>query len=117
MKLVTALALLLPAVAGACMSMEAPSALPAVGRIVAEPGLEAVVDPNARIEQLADGFDWSEGPVWIRERGYLLLSDVPANTMYRWSERDGASVFLRPSGYAGSEAGIFREPGSNGLIR
>ena len=87
----------------------------AVGRIERNaPALDALIAPDARIEKLADGFQWSEGPVWIRDGGYLLLSDVPANKMYRWSERDGLSVFLDPSGAAGSG---FREPGSNGLIR
>jgi gluconolactonase len=75
-----------------------------------------MIAAGTAIERLADGFQWSEGPVWIPEGGYLLLSDVPANKMYCWSERDGLSVFLEPSGYAGSEVGIFREPGSNGLI-
>ena len=79
--------------------------------------LDALIPPDARIERLAEGFRWSEGPVWISEARYLLLSDVPANRMYRWSERDGLSVFLEPSGYSGPPTDIFREPGSNGLIR
>lgn len=77
--------------------------------------LDAVVAPGAVIELLADGFVWSEGPVWVRDGGYLLFSDVPANIMHRWSEADGASVFLQPSGYDGPPTAGFREPGSNGL--
>lgn len=93
-------------------------AFPTIGRIHREaPALDALVPRDARIERLAEGFTWSEGPVWIEEQDCLLLSDVPANRMYRWSEADGLSVFLDPSGYEGNEAGIFREPGSNGLIR
>ena len=89
-----------------------------VGRIVAEaPDLARLVAPDARIEKLAEGFRWSEGPVWIESGRFLLLSDVPANRMYRWSEQDGLSVFLDPSGYDGPDPGRFREPGSNGLIR
>lgn len=89
-----------------------------IGHIHREaPALDALIAPDARIERLAEGFTWSEGPVWIEEQDCLLLSDVPANKMYRWSEEDGLSVFLEPSGYEGSETGIFREPGSNGLIR
>lgn len=88
-----------------------------VGRIHADsPALAALVSPGTRIEKLAEGFTWSEGPVWIREGGYLLLSDVPANRIYRWSEADGLSIFLEPSGYDGPEPELFREPGSNGLI-
>lgn len=97
-------------------SMPANAARPTVGSIRRlSPGLDAVVGKDARIEQLAQGFAWSEGPVWIRDGGYLLFSDVPANVMYRWSEADGASVFLKPSGYDGPPTRIFREPGSNGL--
>ena len=100
------------------MSPDAHPPYPPVGTIVREAaGLDALVAPDARIERLAGGFIWSEGPVWIGEGRYLLLSDVPGNKMYRWSQQDGLSVFLDPSGYAGPESGIFREPGSNGLIK
>jgi gluconolactonase len=77
--------------------------------------MEAVAAPDALIEQLADGFVWSEGPVWVKDGGYLVFSDVPANTMYRWSQAQGASVFLKPSGYDGPPTTIFRESGSNGM--
>ena len=81
------------------------------------PGLDAVIDPRAPIEKLADGFRWSEGPVWVRQGGgFLLFSDVPANRMHRWSEQDGLSVFLDPSGLAGPIPPSLREAGSNGLI-
>ena len=105
-------------VTGGCVSTEPAPTFQAVGTIYREGrALDRLVADGAAIERLADGFRWSEGPVWIPHGGYLLLSDVPANKMYRWSERDGLSVFLEPSGYGGSETGIFREPGSNGLIR
>ena len=80
------------------------------------PGLDALIDPAAPIEKLADGFTWSEGPAWVRRGGYLLFSDVPANRMHRWSEHDGISVFLDPSGLAGPIPPSLREAGSNGLI-
>jgi gluconolactonase len=91
-------------------------ASPRSGIVAIDAGLDRLVPPNSKIERLGGGFTWSEGPVWIAQGEYLLLSDAPANTMYRWSEKDGLSVFLKPSGYAGDEPGIFREPGSNGLI-
>src|SRR5690348_11730564 len=95
----------------------APTPRQSVGEIVREaPALDALVAPGTRIEKLAEGFQWTEGPVWVAHGRYWLFSDVPGNTMYRWSEKDGASIFLKPSGYAGSDATIFREPGSNGLI-
>ena len=89
-----------------------------VGRIERlAPGLDALIDPHAPIEKLAEGFTWSEGPAWVRrDGGYLLFSDVPANRMHRWSERDGLSVFLEPSGLAGPVPSSLREAGSNGLI-
>ena len=60
---------------------------PTIGHIHREtPALDALIAPDARIERLAGGFTWSEGPVWIDEQDCLLLSDVPANKMYRWSE-------------------------------
>nr|WP_165186264.1 SMP-30/gluconolactonase/LRE family protein [Caulobacter soli] len=77
--------------------------------------LDAVIAPEAEIQQLAEGFIWSEGPVWVREGGYLVFSDVPGNVMYRWSEADGVSEFMNPSGYAGPPTDAFAEPGSNGM--
>lgn len=109
--------------AAAALSFAAGAAVPArhayehVGHIERlAPGLDALIDPNARIEKLAEGFAWSEGPVWVRQGGYLLFSDVPGNRMHRWSERDGLSVFLEPSGLAGPVPPSLREAGSNGLI-
>lgn len=78
--------------------------------------LDAIVAPEAKVEKLAEGFDWAEGPVWIRSGNYLLFTDVPANTLYRWSAIDGVSIFLKPSGYEGRDLTGLREPGANGLI-
>jgi gluconolactonase len=77
-----------------------------------DPALDALVAPDARPEVLAQGYKWSEGPVWTG--GGLLFSDVPNNVVWRWQEGAGASEFLRPSGYTGS-APRGGEPGSNGL--
>ena len=81
---------------------------------VIDPMFFALIPATTAIEKLASGFDWSEGPVWIKKGGYLLFSDVPSNTVYRWSPGGGVRVHLKPSGYTGSipRAG---EPGSNGL--
>jgi gluconolactonase len=81
-----------------------------------DPALDDIVPSDWRIEKLAEGFEWSEGPVWMNAGSYLLLSDVPGNTMYRWSEREGLSIFLQPSGYAGPHPELFAEPGTNGLF-
>lgn len=79
------------------------------------PALDTLIPRDAKVERVAEGFTWSEGPVWVREGGYLLFSDVPENKMYRWREGEGATLFLQPSGYAGTDLSPFREAGSNGL--
>lgn len=78
------------------------------------PELDALLAPEAHMEKLADGFDWSEGPVWLRKEQAVVFSDVPRNKVHRWSERDGLSVYLEPSGYTGHSRND-RELGSNGL--
>jgi len=88
---------------------------PPLGKIERiSPKLDELIAPNTEIEKLAEGFDWSEGPVWMKKGNYLLFSDVPSNTVYMWREGEGITLFLKPSGYTGS---IPRggEPGSNGL--
>lgn len=80
-----------------------------------DPAFDALVAPNVRIEKLAEGFVWSEGPVWID--GTLIFSDVPTNVAYRWRPgQTQAEVFLKPSGGAESVPGV-SQPGSNGLGR
>lgn len=91
---------------------------PNIGRIERHaPLLDTLIDPDEPVEELADGFIWAEGPVWIPERNALFFSDVPANRMYRWTESEGVTLYLSPSGYEGNDPIAFREPGSNGLIR
>lgn len=85
------------------------------GRIVRlDSALDAIVSESAAIEKLAGGFSFTEGPVWIPE-GYLLFSDIPENTIYKWSPDTGIEVFRKPSGCdrIGVAPGVFR--GSNGL--
>ena len=79
-------------------------------------GLDAIVSPTAKIKKLASGFQFTEGPVWVRDGGYLLFSDPNANKIYRWSPDDGqVSVFRTKSGYTGVDIGEYKQPGSNGL--
>ena len=80
-----------------------------------DPALDALIDPNARVEQLADGFAWTEGPVWRRDKGYLLFSDIPHNTVWKWNEAEGLSIYMRPAGYAFGTNPPGRELGTNGL--
>jgi gluconolactonase len=75
--------------------------------------LDALVQPGARIEQIAEGFQFTEGPVWTD--GSLLFSDPNANRIYRWSEAGGLAVYRERSGYDGSDIADYKQPGSNGL--
>ncbi|UBF24310.1 SMP-30/gluconolactonase/LRE family protein [Kovacikia minuta CCNUW1] len=80
-----------------------------------DPALDAIVPQNAKIEKLASGFQFTEGPVWVRDGGYLLFSDPNANTIYRWSSDGQVSIFRTKSGYTGVDIGEYKQPGSNGL--
>jgi gluconolactonase len=73
-----------------------------------------LLDSGTAIEVIAEGYKWSEGPVYISDSDYLLFSDVPANRVYKWKQGTGASVYLEPSGYTGTVPKE-KEPGSNGL--
>ncbi|RYZ60839.1 MAG: SMP-30/gluconolactonase/LRE family protein [Chitinophagaceae bacterium] len=77
--------------------------------------MNAIVSPGAKAEVIATGFDWSEGPLWIEKQQALLFSDVPRNTIYKWTETGGTTVYLTPSGYTGT-AKRGGETGSNGLL-
>jgi gluconolactonase len=88
---------------------------PTLGRIIRDdPRLEQLLGAEARIEVLGSGFEWSEGPLWVKDGGYLLFSDIPRNSVMKWQEGKGVSLWLKPSGYTGV-ADYGREPGSNGL--
>jgi gluconolactonase len=87
--------------------------------IQVDPALDAIVSSDAKLEKLASGFLFTEGPVWVPSTattsGYLLFSDPNANTIYRWSPEGQVSVFRTKSGYSGFNVGEYRQPGSNGL--
>jgi gluconolactonase len=90
--------------------------VPTIGSIETyDPEFTKLLLPDAKIEVLATGFVWSEGPVWVKDGGYLLFSDAPQNTIFRWDDKEGIKPFLKPSGYTG--LGRYSdEPGSNGLL-
>jgi gluconolactonase len=79
-----------------------------------DPALDQLLAADAVMESLAQGFNWSEGPVWLAKENTLVFSDVPENVAYAWRDGFGVSVYLRPSGLTGEPNGA-REPGSNGL--
>ena len=89
--------------------------LPTIGKIVRlDPRLDGLIAADAKLEVLASGFEWSEGPLWIKDGAYLLFSDIPRNSVMKWKEGEGLSLFMKPAGYTGV-ADYGREPGSNGL--
>lgn len=80
-----------------------------------DPRFDHLVPEDAKLEKIADGFTWVEGPVWNKQGGYLLFSDIPANAVYKWRAGEGTSLYLKNSGYGGSTPFAGKEPGSNGL--
>lgn len=79
-----------------------------------DPALDAIVSPSAQVEVISEGFEWSEGPLWIEAHKMLIFSDVPKNVIHKWTEEKGTEVYLTPSGYTGTGS-YSSEPGSNGL--
>ncbi len=81
-----------------------------------DPAFDELIGRDAKLEVLAEGHLWTEGPVWVRrDGGFLLFSDIPRNRVYKWQEGKGESVFLEPAGYTGTATNL-KEPGSNGLL-
>ena len=82
---------------------------------ITDPSFTSRIDEKAQLEVLAEGFEWTEGPVWVEDGGYLLYSDIPPNSIFKWSEAGGNVLYLKPSGFTG-EIEREGEPGSNGLV-
>ena len=91
-----------------------------------DPALEKILPHDAKLEKLADGFSFTEGPLWVPSaaqavwgpdagEGYLLFSDPNNNTIYRLTQDGTVSTYLPNSGYTGADIGEYRQPGSNGL--
>src|SRR3954451_18788290 len=68
------------------------------------PELEKILSPSQTIEHLADGFGGplgpAEGPVWWKEGGYLLFSDIHNNRRMKYEPGKGVSLFLEPTNRA-----------------
>jgi len=78
-----------------------------------DPAAARIIPANAKLERVATGFTWTEGPVWVN--GSLFFADIPSNSIRRWTPGKGVSIFLQPSGYKGTAPYGGREPGSNGM--
>ncbi len=78
--------------------------------------IDQIVPPNAKLYKLAEGFKFTEGPIWIKKEGYLLFSDPNANRIYSYDPNKAAlSVYREHSGYEGHDIAEYGQPGSNGL--
>jgi gluconolactonase len=77
-----------------------------------DPAADRIIPQGAKLERIATGFTWVEGPVW--DAGSLFFADIPSNSIRRWTPGKGVSIFLQPSGYKGSDA-YGKEPGTNGM--
>ena len=80
-----------------------------------DPAIDAIFPPNPKIYKLAEGFIFTEGPIWVRDGGYLLFSDPNNNTIYKYTSDGQLSVFREKSGYRGADIAEYGQPGSNGL--
>lgn len=84
-----------------------------------DPAIDMIVPPNPKIVKLAEGFEFTEGPVWVstgeKSGGYLLFSDPNANRIYKYVPDEKLSVFKHNSGYSGADVKEYGQPGSNGL--
>lgn len=86
-----------------------------------DPQFDKLVSPSAKIEIIAEGFSWIEGPLWLPSENCLVFSNIPPNKLWKWTEKDGAVHYLEKSGYLGKVPrpgfkGAFDQAGSNGLI-
>ena len=76
--------------------------------------LSKLVNRDAKVEIIAEDFQFTEGPLWVEKEQMLLLSDVPGNTIYKWTEANGKEVYVKPGGYTDTaKRGGFMGP--NGL--
>ncbi|MCE2726831.1 MAG: SMP-30/gluconolactonase/LRE family protein [Planctomycetaceae bacterium] len=92
-----------------------PDLLPTLGSIERlDPRFDALVPRDATIEVLASGFEWAEGPVWLKDQQAILFSDIPRNRVMRFKDGAGLSVYLEPAGFTGPGS-YGSERGSNGL--
>lgn len=80
-----------------------------------DPALDEIIPPNPKLFKVAEGFLFTEGPVWSREGRYLLFSDPNNNRIYKYEDSGKLSVFREKSGYDGTDIAEYSQPGSNGL--
>ncbi|MEH6304653.1 SMP-30/gluconolactonase/LRE family protein [Olivibacter sp. CPCC 100613] len=77
--------------------------------------LDKLINIDADLEVIAEGFTWVEGPLWVEEAKMLLFSDIPPNKVFKWTEQGGLALYLEPAGYTSNQV-RGGEIGSNGLL-
>lgn len=82
---------------------------------ILDPEALNILDSAAKIEVIAGGFKWTEGPLYIKDSDCFIFSDIPDNKIYKWKDGKGVNTYLTPSGNTGT-AKLSKEPGSNGLL-
>ena len=96
------------------ISAQSPKSIGSIERL--DPAFDKLVPADAKIEVLADGFDWTEGPCWVKDKGFLIFSDIPPNKIMKWDPKSGVGLFMERVGYTGKEPFTGEEPGTNGLL-
>lgn len=74
-----------------------------------------IIPDYLQVEIIGEGFEWTEGPLWLPTENKLIFSDIPKNSIFEWTEKSGTQLYLKPSGYTGKES-RGGEAGSNGLL-
>lgn len=100
-----------PAAAGKSEAVPLDSTAVKVERL--DPEIDQIVPKDAKLERVATGFKWIEGPVWLN--GSLYFAEIPSDSIRKWTPGAGATMFLTPSGYEGHTAYGGPESGSNGM--
>jgi gluconolactonase len=85
------------------------------GILKLDAGLDAVMSPEAKVEKIAGGLKFAEGPVWVRKPGYLLFSDIPANVIDKWTPNGEVTSVVKPSGFTGNDESAVGAPINNGF--
>ena len=99
-----------------CVPVRCYGQAPDVGTIARlDPALDQLIAPDAKIEKIASGFKFVEGPVWVRKPGYLLFSDIPANVIDKWTPDGKISPVVKPSGFTGTDDSLAGVPITNGF--
>jgi gluconolactonase len=75
--------------------------------------IDRIVPADAKLERVATGFKWTEGPLWIKDK--LYFAEIPSNSIRTWTPGKGTEIFLQPSGYQGTAPYGGPEPGTNGM--